>query len=209
VDAGVGRVLYTSHQGAAPASPFIPAAHHFQTEQLLADSGLAWTSLRNGFYLHSLTWLLGPWQQTGVIAVPAEGRVSWTSRDDEAEAAARILLAGPEAEAPRFDGPTTLTASAAPTFAEIARIASELTGREIRSSVLDEQEWIAQRVAGGQPEQMARFLLGMFQAAGEGLFEGTDPLLAELLGREPLSVRDFLTAEAAEAADSADAASAG
>ncbi|TPW74612.1 SDR family oxidoreductase [Schumannella soli] len=195
VDAGVGRVLYTSHQGAAPTSPFFPAQHHHATEQLLAQSGLAWTSLRNGFYLHSLTWLLGPWQQTGVIAVPADGPVSWTSRDDEAEAAARILLAGRAGGAARFDGPVTLTANAAPTFAEIAAIAGEVTGREITSTALPEEEWIAQRVADGQPEPMVRFLLGMYQAAGAGLFAGTDPLLAELLGREPASVRDFLTAE--------------
>jgi NAD(P)H dehydrogenase (quinone) len=40
------------------------------TEQLPAESGLPWTSLRNGFYAHSLTWLAGPWRETGVIAVP-------------------------------------------------------------------------------------------------------------------------------------------
>jgi hypothetical protein len=47
---------------------------------LLADSGVAWTSLRNGFCAHSLDWLLGPWQQTGVIAAPDDGPVSWTDR---------------------------------------------------------------------------------------------------------------------------------
>jgi NAD(P)H dehydrogenase (quinone) len=35
-------------------SPFFPARHHAATEALLADSGVAWTSLRNGFYAHSL-----------------------------------------------------------------------------------------------------------------------------------------------------------
>jgi NAD(P)H dehydrogenase (quinone) len=91
-----------------------------------------------------------------------------------------------------FDGPVTLTASAAPTFDDIAGIASELTGRDIRRVVLDDEEWVARQVAQGRPEHMARFLLGFYQAARDGRFAGTDPLLAELLGREPRTVRDLL-----------------
>lgn len=54
--AGAGRVLYTSRQGAGADSPFHPARDHAATEQLLADSGIAWPALRNGFYAHSLAW---------------------------------------------------------------------------------------------------------------------------------------------------------
>ena len=111
VAAGVGRILYTSHQGAAPDTPFGPGRDDAATEQLLADSGVPWTSLRNGFYAHSLAWLLGPWRETGRITVPADGPVSWTAREDAAEAAAVILASKAD-----YDGPVTLTAKAAPTF---------------------------------------------------------------------------------------------
>jgi uncharacterized protein YbjT (DUF2867 family) len=187
VTAGVGRILYTSHQGAAPRSPFRPAVVHAATEQLLAESGVAWTSLRNGFYAHSLARLAGPWRETGVITVPADGPVSWTARGDAAEAAAIIL-----ATHGGYDGPVTLTADAAPTFADLARIASDLTGRSIRLAVVDPDRWVADRIADGQPESMARFALGMYQAAEQGFFAGTDPLLRALLGREPQSARDVL-----------------
>ncbi len=89
VTAGVRRILYTIHQGAALDTPFGPGRDHAATEQLLAESGVAWTSLRNGFYAHSLNWLMGPWLETGVIAVPADGPVSWTAREDAAEASSR------------------------------------------------------------------------------------------------------------------------
>ncbi|HEX5204492.1 MAG TPA: NAD(P)H-binding protein, partial [Actinoplanes sp.] len=56
VAAGVKRILYTSHQAAAAGNPFRPGRDHFATEQLLAASGVAWTSLRNGFYAHSVQW---------------------------------------------------------------------------------------------------------------------------------------------------------
>jgi NAD(P)H dehydrogenase (quinone) len=183
VAAGATRIYYTSHQGAAMDSPFPPMRVHAATEAILADSGVAWTSLRNGFYAHSLDWMLGPWQQTGVIAAPADGPVSWTERADAAEAAA-VILAGSRT----YDGPVTLTATSAVTFDDIARTASELTGREIGRVVRGDEEWVAERVAQGAPEPMVRFLLTTFQAARAGGFAGTDPTLAELLGREPRTV---------------------
>lgn len=191
-EVGVGRILYTSHQGARIGSPFHPADDHARTEQLLADSGLPWTSLRNGFYLHSIAWLMGPWRETGVVQVPADGPVSWTSRDDAADAAARILLADGT-----YDGPVTLTANAAPIFEELAAIASEVTNRDVRFELLDEGDWLARQVDAGSPEPMARFLLGMYQAAGSGFFAETTPLLGELLGREPRTAREELAAPAA------------
>jgi NAD(P)H dehydrogenase (quinone) len=86
----------------------------------------------------------------------------------------------------------TLTASEAPTFTELARIASEETGRPVTLEVLDEEEWVARAVQGGQPERMVRFLLGMYQAAAQGYFAGTDPLLRDLLGREPVTAREVV-----------------
>lgn len=186
VEVGVGRILYTSHQGASVGSPFVPADIHARTEALLADSGRPWTSLRNGFYAHSLSWLAGPWRETGVIAVPGDGPVSWTAREDEAEAAAMILTA----DRP-FDGPVTLTADAAPTFADIARLASEVSGRAIEHAVISEDEWLA-----GVDDARAGFLLGFYRAAARGLFAGVDPQLGELLGRAPRSARDALVAAA-------------
>lgn len=187
VSAGVGRVLYTSHQGASPATPFGPGRDHAATEQLLAASGLPWTSLRNGFYLHSLQWLLGPWRETGVVAVPAEGPVSWTAREDAAEAAAAIILSDGG-----YDGPVTLTAGAAPTFEDVAGMAATVTGRDVRFEVVEPYEWLPAQTAAGTPEPMARFLLGMYQAAAGGFFAGTAPTLRELLGREPRTVEDWL-----------------
>ena len=186
--AGVGRILYTSHQGAAADSPFRPAVVHAATEDLLAASGLPWTSLRNGFYAHSLDWLLGPWRETGTVTVPADGPVSWTAREDAAYAAAEVL-----ASDGGYDGPVTMTAREAPTFTDVAALASEAAGREIGVAVVDPEEWVAGQVAAGQPEPMARFTLGMYQAAAGGWFAGVDPLLGTLLGREPRSVREHLT----------------
>ena len=187
VEAGVGRILYTSHQGTAADSPFAPARDHAATEELLAASGLPWTSLRNGFYAHTLGWATAGWRESGVIAVPADGPISWTAREDAAQAAAAVILSDGG-----YEGLVTLTAPDAPHFTRIAEIASELAGRPVERVVLDPEEWVARQVAVGAPEAGARFLLGMYLAAAEGYFSGTDPLLGTLLGREPASARDAL-----------------
>ncbi len=146
-----------------------------------------WTALRNGFYAHSLQWLLGPWRKTGAVSVPADGPVSWTSRDDLAEAAARLL-----GRQVLPQGPVTLTATHAPSFADLARWAGETAGREVALDVIDEEEWMQRSLAAGRPEGAVRFTLGVFQAAEGGFFAGTDPALRTLLGREPVTARSVV-----------------
>ncbi|MGQ7296609.1 NmrA family NAD(P)-binding protein [Quadrisphaera sp. KR29] len=191
VDAGVGHVLYTSHQGASPGTPFGPGRDHAATEEALAGSGLPWTSLRNGFYAHSLAWLAGDWRTSGRIEVPADGPVSWTAREDLARAAAVVItrLAAGETG---LQGPLTLTADEAPTWADVAEVASRLSGRSVERVLVDPEQWVAAKVAAGQPEGVVRFTLGMHEAAGGGFFAGTSPLLTELLGHRPATVRDAL-----------------
>ena len=104
-----------------------------------------------------------------------------------AQAAAAVLLSDGA-----HDGPVTLTAAGAPTFAEVAAIATDLSGRPVACEVVDPETWVADQVAAGRPEPVARFTLGIFLAAAGGFFAGTDPLLGQLLGREPATVREVL-----------------
>lgn len=188
--AGVLRVLYTSHMAARADSPFTPAHDHAATEILLAEGGAPFTSLRHGFYAESALHLVGHGLQAGEIRVPEDGPVSWTTRADLAEADAILL-----AEEGRLDGITPpLTAPEAFTMADLAAIASELTGREIRHVILSDGEWLAGTVAQGVPAPMADMLLGMYRAARRGDFAAVDPVLETLLGRRPQTMRDVLAA---------------
>ena len=111
--AGVKRILYTSHQGANPSSAFAPCRDHAATEALLESSGVPYLSLRNGFYAESALPQMGGIRETGKIALPADGPVSWTARADLAEVAAAALT-----EPGLFDGISPpLTSSQALDFA--------------------------------------------------------------------------------------------
>ncbi len=189
-EVGVGRVLYTSHMAARQGSPFAPADQHAGTEADLAASGLAHTSLRHGFYAESCLHIVGDALKRGELRVPEDGPVSWTARADLAEADAAIL-----AGAARWDGITLpLTAARTVTMAELAALASEVGGREVRHVVVSDREWTAAKIAAGMPAMYAEMLLGVFVAARRGDFAATDPTLQTLLGRAPTTMREVIGA---------------
>jgi len=184
--AGVRRIVYTSHMGADPTSPFAPMVDHAATEALLRDSGLAFTALRNGFYTASGRMLLGRALETGEVAAPPDGPVSWTAHDDLADAAAIVLLT----DEGRFEGATPpLTGAAAVDLAGLAAIAAEVTGRPITRTVVTDAQYREQL---GVPEPVADMLLGLFAASRAGAFAAVEPTLEQLLGRPPLTVREVL-----------------
>ena len=186
--AGARRVLYTSHMGARADSAFIPAHDHAATEAYLAESGVPFTSLRHGFYAESALHLIGDGFEAGEIRAPEDGPVSWTARADLAEADAILL-----AEKGRLTGITPpLTAPEAFTMSDLAAIASERTGRNIKRVTISDDEWRNTKIAQGVPARMAAMLLGMYVAARRGDFATVDPTLETLLGRRPQTMRDVL-----------------
>jgi uncharacterized protein YbjT (DUF2867 family) len=189
--AGAERVLYTSQQAAAPDSLFAPARlNHAPVEAHLAATGRPYTSLRNGYYSSSLQFHLGSALESGELRLPADGPVTWTSRADLAAADAAVLAGDA-----RFDGPTPpLVAGEAVDFAQVAAMLSDLTGRTVRRVVVDDDQWVADQIAAGRPEPVARLILGSFLASRRGEFAVADPTLGALLGHEPQKVRDGLAA---------------
>lgn len=186
---GAQRIVYTSQMGSDAHSPFKPMPDHAATEALLAESGMAFTSLRNGFYTASGLMLLGDALETGELVAPADGPVAWTAHADLAEIAA-LALAGDG-----LDGITPpLTARATVDLAGIAAIAGKLSGKAIRRVVVGDDAFVARLVARGVPEARAGFMIGMFEAMRNGAFAALHPILESVLGRAPLSVGDVLAA---------------
>ena len=105
--AGVGHIVYTSFAGAAPDAIFTLGRDHFDAEQAIKATGMAWTLLRDSFYSDFFPMFAG---EDGVIRGPAgDGRVAAVARDDVADVAVEVLrdpaqhvrstltLTGPEA----------------------------------------------------------------------------------------------------------------
>ena len=174
--------------GARTDSPFAPASDHAAAEALLAEGGAPFTSLRHGFYAESALHIIGGALETNELRTPEDGPVSWTARADLAEADAILL-----AQEGRLDDITPpLTAPEAFTMADLAAVASEITGRKIKHVTVSDDEWREGKIAQGTPALFADMLLGMYRAARRGDFAAVDPTLEMLLGRRPQTMRDAL-----------------
>jgi uncharacterized protein YbjT (DUF2867 family) len=185
----VKRILYTSHQAASPTSKVIFARDHASTEDLLKASGVPFVSLRNGFYAESSFYQLGGMRETGKLALPEDGPVSWTVRNDLADAAV-VALTDPSV----FDGITApLTASRTYTFTEVARIASAALDRAIVRETVSDESYRQAALQRGFPEPMVGMLLSMFEAIRDGEFDVVDPTLERLLTRRPTPLEQVLT----------------
>lgn len=186
--AGARRILYTSHQAAAKDSLFAAMATHALTEEYLAERGVPFTALRNGFYASAIGFSLGGARETGRLAAPADGPVSWTWHDDLAEVAAAAL-----AEDGLLDGVTPpLTAPEALDFEAVAGLLSDALGRPVTRVVVGDDEWRDAAVSRGVPAAAAEFMLGQFRAARRGEFAATDPTLEKVIGRPATPVRSVL-----------------
>lgn len=181
---GARRIVYTSHMAASPSSAFPPMLDHAATEEMLRESGVAWTSLRNGFYAASGVAMLGDAPKTGTLETPADGPFSWAAHADLAEAAAVVL-----AEEGRFDGPTPpLTGAEALDFGDLAALATEL-GKPIQRTVLSDEDMQAKIAARGVSSRVVDMVMGLYVAARNREFATVDPTLEQLLGRRPIAMR--------------------
>ncbi|GAA1139727.1 NAD(P)H-binding protein [Kribbella jejuensis] len=189
--AGAERILYTSHQAASLDSRFVATRGHAATEQDLASSGVPFTALRNGFYASTTVFMLRSAMETGELILPEDGPVSWTAHRDLADAAVVALT-----DSQRLDGITpALTGPELLDYADVAAIASDLSGRRITRVTVPDDEWRQDALDRGMPEFVVDLTLGIFQAARRGEFAVVDPALPKLLGRPATTLREVLTAE--------------
>ncbi|WP_138494393.1 SDR family oxidoreductase [Paenibacillus pinistramenti] len=185
--AGAGRVLYTSHMGSAATSHFPPMRTNAATEEILKSSGMAFTSLRCGFFASSALLMISDALKTGELIVPDSGPIAWTTHSDLAAVTAAILTEG------KLDGITSpLTASEAIDMEGIASIVSKIMDQPIRHIVVPDEEYRKRLTSHGMPAAIINLLTGIFQASRQGDFSQIDPTLENLIGRPPIRLQDFL-----------------
>lgn len=186
--AGVRHIVYTSFLGAAEDATFTLARDHWATERHIRESGMAWTFLRDSFYLDVFPLFAG---DDGVIRGPAgRGRVGAVARADVARCAAAVL-ANPDAYAGRtYD----LTGPEALSIDEIAATITRVTGRA--TSYHDEtvEEAYASRAAYGAPPWQVDAWVSTYTAIAAGELDVVTGDVELLTGRAPMGLADVLAA---------------
>lgn len=192
--AGVAQLAYTGILG-GPAADFRLAAEHKVTEQLILDSGLPHTFLRNGWYTENYTANLAPVLEHGaVVANAGEGRIASATRADYAAAAAAVLTGEGH-----IGAAYELSGDVAWSLAEYAAEISRATGKEIAYRNVPAATHQEILVGAGVPEFFAEILVDVDEAIARGLLAGTSGDLARLIGRPTTPLAETVAAAVAAA----------
>ena len=191
--AGVKHVVKLS--GIIPDidSPFRFARMHGEIELKLERSGLAFTQLRAGEFMHSYFRQVPAILARGALLLAMEeARIASIDVGDIAEVAATALTQ------PGHEGKTyPLTGPEALTMAEVAERLSAATGREIRYVNVAPEEAKRARLAAGVPEYTADALDELFAERRNGKESQVYTTFEEIIGRQPTSFDDFARRNAA------------
>lgn len=175
---GVRRVVYTSAP-AADDTALVLAPEHAATEQLIRESGLPFTILRNNWYTENYLAAFEQARETGTITGSArEGRVASAPRADYA-AAAVAVLAGDGHENAVYE----LSGDASWTFDELAKAFGDALGSPVARRSLTPEAHREALVANGLDEGTAGFVVTLDQNIADGLLATTTGELAKLIGR--------------------------
>jgi NAD(P)H dehydrogenase (quinone) len=193
VHAGVKHAVYTSMPN-PETSPVVFAPDHLGTEQALKSSGLTYTILRNCWYTeYQVPGLAAAVAAGKLISATGNGGAPYVTREDCAQAAAAALASTDTTNKTyNITGPDSIT------FADLAKIASELTGRTVINELVTPEERTKQLIAAGTPEPIAKLLISTQVAIADGKMGTATTAVKDLTGRQPVSVREFLTAHRAE-----------
>ncbi|KQV07371.1 SDR family oxidoreductase [Leifsonia sp. Root112D2] len=187
--AGVARIVYTSAPH-ADTSELVLAPEHKVTEQLIRDSGIPFTLLRNNWYTENYVSTLEQARKTGtVVGSAGAGRVASATRADYADAAA-VVLTGTGHDNAVYE----LSGDVAWSFDELAATIATIVGREVSYEAVTPEEHLAILTAAGLDEGTAGFVVALDGNIRDGALAETSGELNGLIGRPTTSLEAGLRA---------------
>lgn len=189
IAAGVKHIVYTSVLKASDNLKFTAGIDHYHTETFLKESGIAYTSLRNTFYIEVLPGLLGGALKTGQWYYAAgDGKANFAARADMAEAIANVAISS----AAHANKIYEIAGNRSYTFPEIADVLNRVTGKTIQYIPVSIDELKEGMKQAGVPEAYIPMYASIADAFRVGELDSDDTSLEKLLQREPVSLEAYL-----------------
>lgn len=183
--AHVKFIAYTSLLH-ADTSPLGLADEHVATEKMLAESGIAYALLRNGWYTENYLASAPAALEHGVfIGAADEGKIASATRADYAAAAARVISEDGHA------GKTyELAGDAGWTLSQLAAELAKQSGKKVVYQNLSEADFAAALKGVGLPAGLADMLADSDTGASKGGLFDDSHTLSKLIGRPTTSLAD-------------------
>ncbi|MCT6664872.1 SDR family oxidoreductase [Enterobacter mori] len=176
--AGVKFIAYTSLLH-ADTSPLGLHVEHVETEKALAESGVPYALLRNGWYTENYLASAPPTLEHGVfIGAAGEGKIASATRADYAAAAAKVV-----SEDGHAGNVYELAGDSAWTLSELAAELSKQSGKPVAYQNLSEADFAAALKGVGLPAGLADMLADSDTGASKGGLFDDSRTLSKLIGR--------------------------
>ena len=183
--AGVKFIAYTSLLH-ADTSPLRLADEHIATEKMLADSGIPYALLRNGWYTENYLASAPPALEHGVfIGAAGEGKNATETSADYAAAAARVI--SEEGHAGKV---YELAGDNGWTLSELAAELAKQSGKKVVYQNLSQADFAAALKSVGLPAGLADMLADSDVGASKGGLFDDSHTLSKLIGRPTTALAD-------------------
>ena len=183
--AHVKFIAYTSLLH-ADSSPLGLADEHVATEKMLAESGIAYALLRNGWYTENYLASAPAALEHGVfIGAAGEGKIASATRADYAAAAARVI--SEDGHAGKI---YELAGDAGWTLSQLAAELAKQSGKKVVYQNLSEADFAAALKGVGLPAGLADMLADSDVGASKGGLFDDSHTLSKLIGRPTTSLAD-------------------
>ena len=191
--AGVKHVVKLSGIMPELDSPFRFARMHGEIEQRLEASGMAFTHLRAGEFMHAYFRQVPSIVARGAFFLPMEdAKIASIDVGDIAEVAATVLTSpGHEGKIYPITGPEALS------MAEVAEKLSVATGKRIRYVNVAPEEAKRAQLAAGVPPYTADALSELFAERRKGKEAQVSPIIQTIFGWRATSFDEFAMRNAA------------
>lgn len=187
--AGVKFIAYTSLLH-ADKSPLGLADEHIATEKMLADSGIAYTLLRNGWYTENYLASAPAALEHGVfIGAAGNGKIASAPRADYAAAAARVV-----AEDGHAGKVYELASDTSYTLSELAAELAKQSGKNVVYQDMSEADFAAALKSVGLPAGLADMLADSDTGASKGGLFDDSHTLSKLIGRPTTTLAESVNA---------------
>jgi uncharacterized protein YbjT (DUF2867 family) len=186
--AGVGHIVKLSWIDASQSAraPLF-ARSHAEVESHLRHSGIAYTIVRATVFMQNHLQLLAGQGKGVIYGASGEGKASLVdARDVAAVAAAALTEAGHEGQTYMVTGPEALAK------ADVARIISKVTGRQVRYVNVSPEQMAENYHYLGWPHRWADELVAVEDLRVANRLATVTDVVERLAGKKPTSLEEFV-----------------
>jgi uncharacterized protein YbjT (DUF2867 family) len=187
--AGVKHIVRSSGAGADPEAGFALPKLQGEIDQLIIDSGIAYTLVRPATFMQNFATYFAGMIQGGALYLPqGEGRVSFIDVRDIAAVNATILQ-NPAAHAGKV---YTLTGATAVSNADVVKAIGDAIGKTVSYVAVPDEAAVASMKGMGMDDWSIAQMMSLHQLTAAGYAAGTSDTVRQFIGREPIGFAQFV-----------------